>query len=142
MELKDVINKDDLSFPYDVLADFLTMDEIFKLEAALNGRQIKFRKYEPDAEKAYPEIVPLIGLTKTRTLVKRLSGSTAYFPKIRDNCSGKIKGLITAEFDGYNYTELSRKYGYTERSIRNIVHGRAKPQRVMENQISLDDLSI
>ncbi len=54
-------------------------------------------------------------------LTESFGGTYLYVPK-KDAVLRKLRNMkIRAEFDGYNYRGLARKYHLTEISIRNIV---------------------
>lgn len=141
MELKNLITKKDLQEPYGTLTEYLTIEDIFKLEAELKGRQILFRKGKVDVETEYPRLVLVLGKEKALRVINLYSGSLIYFPEIRASCREKIKSLILEQFTGYNYTELARRYGYSERYIRKLVENKARYiKNVYDNQISLLDI--
>lgn len=139
MQITDIISKNDLSEPYDRLSDFLTLDEIIRLEQEYGGRQMKFKKSCQDIEKEYPELTIMLGRTKALRVMKMLGGVWTYFPELKRSCLDKIKGLIISEFDGYNYLQLAKKYGYTDRHIRRMLDGKGKRPKIDENQLSLFD---
>ena len=140
MKITDYISKSDLGEPYDRLSDFLDFSDIIKLEQEYGGRQIKFRKNCADVKSEYPELVILLGVDKARRIINILSGIPTYFPALKSSCRDKIKTLIINEFNGYNYFLLARKYGYSERHIRNIIVKSGKRRHVVdENQLTIFD---
>lgn len=139
MKWEEVIDRADLGEPYASL-NFLDMDEICRIENYFKGRQIAFKKCINDMEKAYPEICLILGEKKARKIAKTFSGETVYFPEMKRACSEKVRQLILEQFDGNNYGELARKYGYSERHIRRIVKKGVAQKHIYENQISLFDM--
>lgn len=139
IQIADFITKDDLGEPYDRLADFLSLDDIIRLEQAYGGRQVKFRRNCTDVKEEYPELVVVLDYNKAHRVVKVLGGMWIYFPELRRSCHEKIKSMIKSEFNGYNYLHLAGKYGYTERHIRNIVERNGKKLVYDQNQLSLFD---
>lgn len=142
MKWEEVIDRTDLGEPYASM-DFLEIDEICRIESYFKGRQIAFKKCIDDIddmEKTYPEICLILGKEKARKLAKTFSGETVYFPEMKRACSGKVRQLILEQFDGNNYSEIARKYGYSERHIRKIVKKGIAQKNIYENQISLFDI--
>jgi len=141
VDITEFINKEDLQDPYDRLSEFLTFADIIRLEQKFKGKQRKFRKKCTDVADEYPELIELVGLDKAWKIIEELGGTgDVYFPELKRNCLNKIKSLIISECNGYNYSKLADKFGYTERHIRNITSGKIKkqPQRD-ENQLSIFD---
>ncbi|WP_113673480.1 Mor transcription activator family protein [Vallitalea guaymasensis] len=89
----------------------------------------------------YEEICERVGLDATLEIIDLLQGSMVYFPTLRKSVRHKVHEEIKKEFDGYNFVELAKKYGYTDRRIRQICEGDVKKKRnkPMENQMSLFD---
>ena len=71
----------------------------------------------------YDELEGLVGTEAAGILVDHYAGSSPYFPQ---SIVIKQKHLnIRKEFkEGAMYRELAKRYGYTERRIRQIIHGR------------------
>jgi Mor family transcriptional regulator len=70
-----------------------------------------------------------IGTEATDLLVAMYGGSNLYIPKCRD--IRKKRRRIKEEFNnGASYKELARRYGYTERHIRRIVHKKTKSGKI------------
>jgi len=141
LKITDIITKQDLGEPYDRLSDFLELDDIVRLEQEYGGRQIMFRRHCADIKADYPELYITLGLEKAGEVMRALGDMRVYFPALRRSASDKIRDLIVTEFNGYNYYQLARKYGYTERNIRHILSASGKIRcRVDENQLSFADL--
>ncbi len=141
MKLDDVITKEDLREPYDIMTEFLEMDEIIRVAKAYAGRQVRFRRDYNDVRKDYPELTAMIGAKNAEIFIRLFSGSVGvYFPELRHNCAEKIKKLIISEYTGYNLLTLARKYGYTERHLRRLIEGKVRRHScVDENQLTLFD---
>jgi len=139
MKITDMITKQDLGEPYNRLLDFLELEDIVRLEQIYGGQQMQFNRKCTDIKKEYPELYTF-GEKKARKLIRTLGDMRVYFPSLKKSAQDKIKNLIIREFNGYNYNQLARKYGYTERNIRYILQGRAKCSPIDENQITLAEL--
>lgn len=87
------------------------------------------------------EIVEVIGMDAFHKLMEVFGGSYVYIPKTDRQDRQERNEQIRAEFDGYNFRELGRKYNLTEVSIRSIVADKIKEVRAqpMDGQISLLD---
>lgn len=73
-----------------------------------------------DLEDDQRELAECIGMEAYRKLVENYAGSSIYIGKpdriaisVRDN-------MIRADFNGYNYSELRKKYSLSESTIRRI----------------------
>ncbi len=138
MDWRDMINKEDLGEPYASMY-FLDISEICRIEQCFKGRQIAFRRHFKDVKKAYPELCLILGEDKARITAKMFSGEIVYFPEIKRACAEKVRKLIKEQFDGHNLSELSKKYGYSERHIRRITEKPISKSQPYENQISFFD---
>lgn len=129
-------DKEDLREPYSSLTEVLELDEILKLADLWRGRQILFSTSVKDTD-TYNELSDTIGAYKADRVINIYMGELVYFPKLK---SLSVREQILREFNGYNYTGLARKYGYSERYIRKIVADKSKAIRaICENQTSLFD---
>lgn len=82
-----------------------------------------------DIPEAYRPMAALIG-TDAFLKLCRLCGGTAMYLPMADSVIRKARNrLVLGEYNGYNARELSRKYGVTERHIRNIAKGRESPDK-------------
>lgn len=74
-----------------------------------------------DLDNEYSDIAECIGIDAFKKLVYLCGGSMLYVPK----CDSLVKALrdrnIQNEFNGENYRLLARKYGLTERRVRDIL---------------------
>jgi Mor family transcriptional regulator len=71
----------------------------------------------------FDELEGILGTDQANQLVDHYGGSNIYIPKHPFTAQRHIQ--IRKEFnEGAGYRELSRRYSYTERNIRYIVHGR------------------
>lgn len=92
-----------------------------------------------DLNEEWQQIALIIGLGNTRKLLMEFSGCTIYVPKRDDIERERRNRRIRAEFNGYNFRTLARKYDLTEVTIRTIVADQVKParNRPMDGQLSI-----
>lgn len=63
----------------------------------------------------------LVGMESFMKILDLVGGENIYFPK-RESLERPLRQqAILREYNGCNYRQLARKYGLTERSIRQIV---------------------
>jgi Mor family transcriptional regulator len=74
---------------------------------------------------SYQILAEVIGLENTLKASTVLGGLLYYFKKIDKLLLEKRDILIKREFDGINYKDLARKYGLSERQIREIVRNKS-----------------
>lgn len=117
---KSQINVDELNEIYYRVAELIGLDDMIQLSEILAGKAIKFKK-SYDLNKDYQEIVKCIGKAKTDRLIRGFYGEHVYFSSMKKALKTQIHGEIHKEFNGYNYKQLAKKYGYTERAIRKII---------------------
>ena len=67
-------------------------------------------------------IIETIGMEKALLLYRRFDGSRLYVPSLKSLSARMKYQAIRNEFDGSNYDQLAKKYGYTGRWIRFIIH--------------------
>lgn len=67
-------------------------------------------------------IVGIIGIEKFLELCYWARGQRFYFPRPENVVLQARNRKIRAEFDGQNYTELSRKYRVTPQRIRDVLN--------------------
>lgn len=67
------------------------------------------------------DLAETIGIDAYRELVKQYGGTHIYVPEHEGYKARQRNEQIRADFDGYNFRELARKYGLAESSIRRIV---------------------
>ena len=115
-----LIDPSELSDTYYRLADIVGMEDTIRLSGILSGKCITFKKTY-DLESDYWPIVECVGAAKAQSIIKGFYGESVYFSSIKAALKNQVKDLIRRDFNGYNYDELSERYGYTERSVRNIV---------------------
>jgi len=139
MKITEIIQKTDIGEPYDYLLDVLDISDILKLEKEYSGRQIQFRRNCTNVKEDYPELVVIVGYDKAQSVIKILGDMRIYFPTIKRSALEKIKKLIISEFNGYNHISLAKKYGYSERHIRNIVGCGNESPIVLKNQLTILD---
>ncbi len=68
----------------------------------------------------YKEIAEAIGVENFYMLTKVVGGATIYLPKPDSVLRPVRDARIKAEFNGYNHPELAKKYGVTERWVRQL----------------------
>lgn len=85
------------------------------------------------------EVAELIGLDNFKKLMEVYGGVYIYIPKTDKLDRMERNECIRADFDGYNFRELAKKYDLTEVSIRNIVSDKVRELRTrpMDGQLSL-----
>lgn len=66
------------------------------------------------------EIAQLIGMQAFRELVFRYGGCNLYIPEARKLILPVRDEMILREFNGSNRTQLARKWGVSERHMRNL----------------------
>ena len=71
----------------------------------------------------YDEIMGLEGFDAIYTLCETLGGSTVYIPSARKMFMECLTKEAMAEFTGYNYAGLAKKYGFSERHLRRLLKG-------------------
>lgn len=82
-----------------------------------------------DLSEPYYTIAQELGIEAAFSIAKMFGGAQVYFPTLEKHCNSKLRDSIIEEFDGYNFRELAKKYGYTERWIREIVKDTIKKER-------------
>ena len=141
MNIADILQKSDLGEPYDRLSEFLELNEIIMVEQLYTGQQVYFRRGCTDVKTEHPELSATIGKDKALLVVKSFGNMRIYFPALRQSAKEKIKRILLTEFNGYNHTALARRYGYSERHIRNMVGGGKKRPNIMDGQMTLLELA-
>lgn len=68
----------------------------------------------------YRQIAEAIGTENFYRLAEVVGGTTIYVPKPESLTRPLRDAHIKAEFNGYNHLELARKYGVTERWVRQL----------------------
>ena len=68
----------------------------------------------------WKQVAEEIGIENFCKMLKIVGGTTLYIPQL-DNILRPVRDArIKAEFNGYNHPELARKYGVTERWVRQL----------------------
>jgi Mor family transcriptional regulator len=86
---------------------------------------------------AYQEVALVIGMERTLKLAHYLGGMSFYFPKLDAVIQRKRDERIRLEFTGSNHRELARKYGLSDRWIREIVQTRPNETPAKQGDIQL-----
>ena len=87
-------------------------------------------------EGLYKDIAGAIGTENFYKLSEVVGGATVYIPKPESVVRPVRDSRIKSEFNGYNHPELAKKYGVTERWVRQLCG-----DGHLEGQISLLDLT-
>lgn len=68
------------------------------------------------------EIAETVGLEAYRKLVANYGGSSIYINKIDTVTRSERNNEIRRKFNGSNYRELAKEYGFSETGIRKIIN--------------------
>lgn len=71
-------------------------------------------------EGLYTQIAEAIGPENFYRLAEAVGGATVYIPKPESLIRPVLHARIKEEFNGYNHPELAKKYGVTERWVRQL----------------------
>lgn len=83
-----------------------------------------------DLPEPYRTVAETCGMDVAVELAEQFGGSQIYFQKL-DTLMGDLRvKLIKEEFNGYNYNELSKKYGCTARWVRQVTSAGAGKSRM------------
>lgn len=87
------------------------------------------------------ELAEVIGLEAYKKLVRHYGGNQLYIQQADSVLKDLRDKEMNEKFDGSNYKELSREYGISEMTIRDIVAPKRKELRSapLEGQLSFDD---
>ncbi len=90
------------------------------------------------------ELAEVIGLEAYKKLVCHYGGNQLYIQQVDSVLKDLRDKELNEKFDGSNYKELSREYGISEMTIRDIVAPKRKELRTapIEGQLSFDDSEI
>lgn len=92
-------------------------------------RELKPEMYQ---EETWRDIAEAIGVENFYKLTKAIGGETVYIPK-PESILRPVRDLhIKNEFNGYNHSELAKKYEVTERWVRELCGS-----GIVEGQIDL-----
>ena len=75
----------------------------------------------------YKEIADELGIEAAKTIHNMFRGQQITFP-LRFMSPEKLRERIAEEYDGSNIRELARKYDYSEKTIRRIIHKQKDPE--------------
>lgn len=90
----------------------------------------------------YQTLAMLVGIEDMLKIAEVFGGGESiYFPKIESIHRSVRNRAIIAEFNGYNFKALARKYGLTEMAIRAIVREEIEKKRnePLPGQIKFDE---
>ena len=82
---------------------------------------VKEELYAQDLADIYMEIAEAIGVENTLLVYDLLKGRQISFPQ-RIYRKEYVESYIKENYNGKNIRELSRKFGYTERRIKQIIN--------------------
>lgn len=83
----------------------------------------------------YTQIAEAIGIENFYKLAEVVGGTTVYIPKPESLVRPVKEARLKAEFNGYNHVELAKRYGFSERWVRQLCG-----EGVPEGQLSFDFL--
>ncbi len=81
-------------------------------------------------EGLYKQISEAIGVENFYKLAEVVGGATVYIPKPESLVRPARDARIKSEFNGYNHSELAKRYGVTERWVRQLC-GEGRPEGQM-----------
>lgn len=92
-----------------------------------------------DLNEVWQQIATIIGIDNVKKLMDSYGGAYLYIPKSDKLDRAERNERIKADFNGYNFRELAKKYHLTEVSIRSIVADKVKEIRAkpIDGQTSL-----
>jgi hypothetical protein len=97
-------------------------NELEDLQIILFGIRQK-ELFNGEGTESFEQLKDLLGIEYASKVVKAFAGTTLYIPK--NVIAGTNYNRIRKEYhDGSTYRELGKRYGYTERYIRNIIHSK------------------
>ena len=87
------------------------------------------------------ELADVIGLEAYKKLIRHYGGNQLYIQQVDSVLKDLRDKELNEKFDGSNYKELSREYGISEMTIREIVKEKRQQLRgkALEGQLSFDD---
>lgn len=88
---------------------------------------LQYMKMELLPDGLYKQIAEEIGIENFYRLTKLVGGESIYIPKPESFVRPARDIRIKAEFNGYNHTELAKKYGVTKRWVRQLCGEGAPP---------------
>ena len=86
------------------------------------------------------ELAEIIGLDAYKKLIRHYGGNQLYIQQVDSVLKDLRDKELNEKFDGSNYKELSREYGISEMTIRDIVAPKRKLLKTepLEGQLSFD----
>ena len=86
-----------------------------------------------DVPPSYRQVCRAIGIEAAIKLSQAFGGAQLQIPKIPDAIRRKqIYARVRVEYDGTNLAALARKYGYTQRWIREILKGEVSNEQAVK----------
>lgn len=68
----------------------------------------------------WKQVAEAIGIENFCKMLEIVGGATLYIPQLNNTIRPVRDAHIKAEFNGWNYLELARKYSITDRLVRSI----------------------
>ena len=78
-------------------------------------------KHKEDILPPYDQLIDMEGFEAVCGFSDLLGGTTYYVPQVGKIFRRCLEKEIIEEFDGGNYRELRRKYGFSETFLRNLL---------------------
>lgn len=103
--------------------------------------KIRWNMQMEDLPEPYYAIAEKYGMEIALGIMDMFQGSQVYFPKMHTVITEHKKERLLEEFNGYNYKELSQKYGYSERWVRKICEEKVAKERnkPLDGQINFEE---
>jgi Mor family transcriptional regulator len=89
------------------------------------------QKAERELPEVYQEIEALLDRQSAKVLAEHFGGQQVYFPYWDSGHKERDEAIVQDRGRGFSLAELSRKYGLTERRIRDILESKRVKQRQM-----------
>lgn len=92
-----------------------------------------------DLDSPYFEIAEKFGIEVAIGVEQLFHGRQIYFPFLEYVCRDRVHEKIIEECNGYNFVELARKYGYSERHIRRICEEKLEKEKLkpLDGQLNM-----
>lgn len=87
------------------------------------------------------ELAEVLGLDAYKSLIKNYGGTQLYIQQVDSVLKDIRDKELNEKFDGTNYKALSREYGISEMTIRDIVYLKRRQLKLepLEGQMSFED---
>ena len=71
----------------------------------------------------YDRIIKQVGFDAVFTFAEQVGGLTIYVPSAKKIFSRCLELEAKKEFNGENFADIAKKYGYTERHMKRLLYG-------------------